>query len=199
MVVVLWCVPMSPTLAYSPQPHQAQCWRGFKGLHAMAPEGVAVGRTRCNPITNVRPCTPYKKTEPSKPLVRSFFPQFHEERMHMKKPHQTDLDRDLELLGLSREKLATAAAMPLEAMIFSAEELELPENGPAGQLPPARPIDPATTPKPTTGGAGASGTTHTTIRIPTALLEAYKAKATSLGIGYQTLIKRVLQDAWARS
>jgi uncharacterized protein (DUF4415 family) len=119
--------------------------------------------------------------------------------MHTKNPNLTDLDRDLESLGLSREKLAAAAELPVAEMTFSAEELELPENGPAGEPPPARPIDPATTPNPTTGSAGASGTTHTTIRIPTAVLDAYKAKATSLGIGYQTLINRVLQDAWARS
>jgi hypothetical protein len=115
--------------------------------------------------------------------------------MHTKQPHRTDLDRDLERLGLTREKLAAAAELSVDEINFSAAELELPENGPDGETPSAPPMGLTTTPKPEIAAASATGTIHTTIRVPAGLLAAYKAKAAELRIGYQTLIIRTLREA----
>lgn len=45
--------------------------------------------------------------------------------------------------------------------------------------------------------AGAGGSTQVNIRVPRALLRAFRARAAAAGVPYQTLIKRLMEE-WVK-
>lgn len=117
----------------------------------------------------------------------------------MKRMHKTaeaiaaTLDADLRLL-VSPEALTALSHEPLPELDLHFIDVDI------DSLPP-----PATPPRPPVGAHRAAGaapagrTLRTTIRLPRAVVDAFKREAAATGKPYQSLIVRALRDHVARA
>lgn len=124
-------------------------------------------------------------SSPLKPFTK-FFPSFPRKCLYGD-AMKTTIHPDIADLLARAHELADTPAPELE---FDPAELEIDFSAPAPAPAPApepRPLKPA----PDRSGS----TEKISIRIPRATLAAAKARARTMGIGYQTLINRVLRAA----
>jgi hypothetical protein len=121
--------------------------------------------------------------------------------MHTRIRLPSELIDELEHPTVTAAAILAAADTPVEDLNLEVEALHLPAveltdiDCPEGFAGTGARAIPDGNPAPKAAPTTLSGTTHTTIRIPARLLAIYKTKAAKLGMGYQTLIIRTLNNA----